>query len=96
LEFLKKLWKSASLRVSEASVITRSLGRSSYQNSSAGAQRRYPYRKKEKQKHEAQLAIDTKELERLEIEKAIAMSLAVEEKTQEEKELEEAIRQSQL
>lgn len=37
------------------------------------------------------------ELERLELEKAIAMSLAVEEKaqTQEEKELEEAIRQSQ-
>jgi len=35
-------------------------------------------------------------LERLEIEKAIAMSLAVEEKTLEEKELEEAIKQSQL
>jgi|JI6StandDraft_1071083.scaffolds.fasta_scaffold185258_1 hypothetical protein len=45
-----------------------------------------------------QIEIDTKELERLELEKAIAMSMAMQEKvvSQEEKELEEAIRMSQL
>ena len=43
-----------------------------------------------------QIEIDTKELERLELEKAIAMSMAVQGKTQEEKELEEAIRLSQV
>lgn len=37
-----------------------------------------------------------KELERLELEKAIAESKAIAGKTQEEKEIEEAIRQSQL
>ena len=45
-----------------------------------------------------EVEIDTKELERLEIEKAIATSKAMEEKAriQEEQELEEAIRQSNI
>ena len=43
-----------------------------------------------------QIAIDVKELERLELEKAIAESKAIAGKTTEEKEIEEAIRQSQI